>query len=157
MSLRRTFEPFSRYSLSPDLYSRRVTRTSSNSMGKLPSELSSSSDTSAIPRGCLLAEPAKITSSGFRARTAFGDCSPSTHNTASATLDLPDPFGPTTTTMPGSSSVAVRAANDLKPTRSRRLRNKGDKEYARVSCVRVGGACGLPDPYDSNAGLYQRL
>src|SRR5439155_4702878 len=132
MSLRRTLEPLSKYSESPDRYSRRVTRTSSYSMGNWPSELSSTSDTSAMPSGCRLAEPAKITSSGLRARTAFGDCSPRTHNTASATFDFPDPFGPTTTTMPGNSSVEVRAAKDLKPTRSRRRRCKVGLKYARV-------------------------
>src|SRR5438309_2914478 len=86
-----------------------------------------------MPSGCLVADPAKITSSGLRARTALADCSPSTHSTASLMLDLPEPFGPTMTTMPGWSSAEVRAAKDLKPTRSRRRRCKGAYEYARLS------------------------
>src|SRR5579859_5704619 len=124
MSLSRTFEPFSRYSLSPERYRRRVTRTSAYSIGRLPSVLSRTSETSAIPSGWREAEPAKMTSSGLRARTALADCSPRTHNTPSAMLDLPLPFGPTTTTIPGKNSVDVRAAKDLKPTSSRRFRNK---------------------------------
>src|SRR5579859_7501392 len=126
MSLSRTFEPFSRYSLSPERYRRRVTRTSAYSIGRLPSELSRTSETSAIPSGWREAEPAKMTSSGLRARTALADCSPRTHNTPSAMLDLPLPFGPTTTTIPGKNSVDVRAAKDLKPTSSRRFRNMAD-------------------------------
>src|SRR5919202_3720756 len=126
MSLRRTFEPFSRYSLSPERYSRRVTRTSWYSIGRLRSSLSSTSETSAMPSGCLDADPAKMTSSGLRALTALADCSPSTHSTASLILDLPEPFGPTMTTMPGWSSVEVREAKDLKPTKSRRRRCKGE-------------------------------
>src|SRR5262249_11998799 len=96
---------------------------SPNSIGRPPSALSRTSDTSAIPNGCRDAEPAKITSSGLRALTAFADCSPNTHRTPSAILLLPLPLGPTTTTMPGCSSVVVRGAKDLKPERSRRLRN----------------------------------
>src|SRR5260370_643940 len=92
---------------------------------------------SAIPNGWRDADPAKITSSGLRARTAFDDCSPRTHSTLSEILDFPEPFGPTTTTMPGRSSVEVRAAKDLKPTRSRRRRNKGVYEYARGALVGV--------------------
>ena len=41
---------------------------------------------------------------------------------ASATLDLPEPFGPTTQVMPGSSRNEVADANDLKPLRVRLLR-----------------------------------
>src|SRR5438128_2673849 len=106
-------------------------------MGRLPSALSRTNDTSAMPSGCREADPAKITSSGLRALTALADCSPRTHNTASEIFDLPEPLGPTTTTMPGSSSVVVRAANDLNPTRSRRRRNKGVQEYASRVLLRV--------------------
>ena len=34
---------------------------------------------------------------------------------ASTTLDLPDPFGPTTAVIPGSSRSVVADAKDLKP------------------------------------------
>ena len=45
--------------------------------------------------------------------------SPSTHRTASEMFDLPDPLGPTTAVMPGSSVSALRSAKDLKPLSSR--------------------------------------
>src|SRR3712207_4322027 len=48
-------------------------------------------------------------------RTASGDCSPIAHRTASVTLDLPEPFGPTTTEMPVPKSRRVRSGKDLKP------------------------------------------
>src|SRR5262249_25475649 len=100
-------------------------------MGRLLSELSRTRETSAMPRGWRDAEPAKITSSGLRARTALADCSPRTHRTASETLDLPEPLGPTMTTMPGARSVVVCEAKDLKPTRSRRRRYKVAKSLTR--------------------------
>src|SRR3712207_2566576 len=48
-------------------------------------------------------------------RTASGDCSPIAQSTASVTLDLPEPFGPTTTEMPVPKSSRVRSGKDLKP------------------------------------------
>jgi hypothetical protein len=44
-----------------------------------------------------------------------GDCSPIAHSTASVTLDLPEPFGPTITETPGANSSRVRSGNDLNP------------------------------------------
>src|SRR5262249_59091296 len=41
--------------------------------------------------------------------------------TASTTLLLPDPFGPTMPVMPGAKSNRVLSANDLNPTSSRRV------------------------------------
>ena len=64
-----------------------------------------------------------MTSSIFWERTARGAWAPSTQPMASTTLDLPLPFGPTTTVTPGSSSRAVVSAKDLKPFRVRVLRN----------------------------------
>src|SRR3954465_3794378 len=55
-------------------------------------------------------------------RIASGDCSPSAHSTASVMLDLPDPFGPTTTDTPGENCSRVRSGNDLKPRRVIELR-----------------------------------
>ena len=51
--------------------------------------------------------------------------SPSTHRTASEMFDLPDPLGPTTAVMPGSSVSALRSAKDLKPLRPRDFRSMG--------------------------------
>ena len=40
---------------------------------------------------------------------------PAAQTIASATFDLPEPFGPTTTATPGSSETSTRSGNDLKP------------------------------------------
>ncbi len=45
-----------------------------------------------------------------------------TQLSASTTLDLPEPFGPTTHVMPGSNRSVVAEANDLNPRRVRALR-----------------------------------
>src|SRR4051812_45892827 len=42
---------------------------------------------------------------------------------ASTTLDLPDPFGPTTSVTPGSNWSVVGSANDLKPLRVSDFKN----------------------------------
>ena len=84
--------------------------------------------TSARPRAGRRAVPLKMTSSIFWLRTAFGACAPSTQAIASTTLDLPEPLGPTTTVTPGSSSIVVESAKDLKPLRVRDLRNTSDSE-----------------------------
>src|SRR5437868_5969292 len=54
-------------------------------------------------------------------RRLLADCSPSTQRTASTTLDLPLPLGPTTAVTPGGNSKTVLSAKLLKPTNSRRL------------------------------------
>ena len=48
-------------------------------------------------------------------RSDFALCSPSAQRTASATLLLPQPFGPTMPVIPGRTLSAVRSAKDLKP------------------------------------------
>ena len=115
MSSRRQGTPLSEYSLSPERNSVREICTSLNSVGNMPSELSIVSDTSARPNAGRLAVPAKMTSSIFWDRTDLGACAPRTHAIASTTLDLPLPFGPTTTVTPGSSSRSIESAKDLKP------------------------------------------
>ena len=45
----------------------------------------------------------------------LGLCSPNAHLIASKTLDLPHPFGPTTTVIPDSNLREVFSGNDLKP------------------------------------------
>lgn len=52
----------------------------------------------------------------------LGPCSPMTQLSASTTLDLPEPLGPTTQVMPGSNRRVVAEANDLNPRRVRALR-----------------------------------
>ena len=79
------------------------------------------SDTSARPSGARPEVPAKITSSILPPRNDFAPCSPITQANASTTLDLPEPFGPTTQVTPGSKLSVVALANDLNP-RSVRVR-----------------------------------
>ena len=84
-------------------------------MGSLPDALSMVSETSARPSWGRDEVPAKMTSSILAERSERGPWAPSTQVTASTTLDLPLPFGPTTTVMPGSNSSTVGSANDLNP------------------------------------------
>ena len=123
MSRSRHGTPLMAYSLSPVRKSVRVMVTSVKSIGSSPAELSMQSDTSARPSAGRLAVPAKMTSSIFCDRTAEGAWAPSTHPMASTTFDFPDPFGPTTTVTPGSSSRAVVSAKDLNPFKVSVLRN----------------------------------
>src|ERR1035437_6220454 len=62
-----------------------------------------------------------MTSSILPPRRLLAPCSPMTQARASATFDLPEPFGPTMQVMPGSSRSGVAEANDLKPLRVRLL------------------------------------
>ena len=117
-SMRRATTPLIKYSLSPERYMRLVTATSSKSTGSVPSELSSTRSTSAMPTLLRADDPAKMTSSIAWPRRCFALRSPSTHSTASEMFDLPEPFGPTTAMMPGSSASTLRSANDLKPLRT---------------------------------------
>src|SRR3984885_9948635 len=110
------------YSLCPDLNIRRLIVTSAYSMGSAPSVLSMVSATSARPSGAREGGPAKMTSSILPPRSDFAPCSPITQESASTTLDLPEPFGPTTQVMPGSRRSVVADANDLKPRRVRDFR-----------------------------------
>src|SRR5580693_9208176 len=91
-------------------------------MGRAPSELSMVSVTSARPSAGRPAVPAKTTSSILPPRSDLAPCSPMTQVNASTTLDLPEPFGPTTQVMPGSKRSVVAEANDLKPRRVRVFR-----------------------------------
>ncbi len=79
-------------------------------------------DTSARPSGGRPVVPAKMTSSILPPRSDLAPCSPMTQLSASTTLDLPEPFGPTTHVIPGSNRRVVAEANDLKPRRVRALR-----------------------------------
>jgi len=115
MSRSRQVLPLISYSLAPSRNIRRVIDTSVYSIGRAPSLLSMVSVTSARPSGARPAVPAKMTSSIFPPRNALAPCSPRTQAMASTTLDLPEPLGPTTQVMPGSSRSVVAEAKDLKP------------------------------------------
>src|SRR5262249_44418836 len=71
--------------------------------------------TSAMPVGFRSRVPLKITSSILPPRRLLADCSPNTHDMASAMLLLPQPFDPTTQVMPSPNKTVVRSANDLNP------------------------------------------
>src|SRR6188472_2427202 len=91
-------------------------------MGSAPSVLSIVRRTSARPSGGRDDVPAKMTSSILPPRSDLAPCSPMTHASASTTLDLPEPLGPTTAVMPGSKRSVVEDAKDLKPFMVRDLR-----------------------------------
>src|SRR5271170_6759540 len=73
-------------------------------------------ETSAMP-SCLRSRvPAKMTSSILPPRKVLALCSPNTQLTPSRMLDLPQPFGPTTTAIPWPGrETSVRSQKDLKP------------------------------------------
>ena len=96
--------------------------TSAYSIGSAPSELSMVSSTSARPSGGRPDVPAKMTSSILPPRSDLAPCSPITQASASTTLDLPEPLGPTMQVMPGSSCRVVEEAKDLNPLRVRLFR-----------------------------------
>ncbi len=110
------------YSLAPLRNRVRLIVTSAKSMGSMPEVLSMVRLTSARPSAGRLAVPAKMTSSILVERIVRGPWAPSTQATASTTLDLPLPLGPTTTVIPGSRCSVVVSAKDLKPLRVRLLR-----------------------------------
>src|SRR6266699_2322842 len=78
--------------------------------------------TSARPSGGRPVVPAKMTSSILPPRRLLAPCSPITHASASTTLDLPEPLGPTTQVIPGSNRSVVDEAKDLKPRKVRLFR-----------------------------------
>src|ERR1700739_326936 len=94
-------------------------------MGRAPSVLSMVSVTSARPSGAREVVPAKTTSSILPPRRLLAPCSPITQESASTTLDLPEPLGPTTQVIPGSRRSVVAEANDLKPRMVRLFKYTG--------------------------------
>ena len=71
-------------------------------------------------RGAMF-DPDQIRSSLRLPRMDFIDCSPSAKRNASATFDLPEPFGPTTLVTEDEKSSTVFRAKDLNPAISRRF------------------------------------
>ncbi len=152
------------YSLSPVRNSVREIVISLNSIGRMPLELSIVRATSARPSAARLAVPAKMTSSIFWLRTADGACAPSTQAMASTTFDLPEPLGPTTTVTPGSRSIVVASANDLKPLSVSDLRNTApvtliDHPPGRIDprLPRSPPEQGLPEAFGGPAGSFRDL
>src|SRR6202050_4855345 len=125
MSSRRHGAPLMAYSLSPERNSVRVIVTSDRSTDSLPDALSMVSQPAARPSWGRDEVPAKMTSSILAERSERGPWAPSTQVTASTTLDLPLPLGPTTTVIPGSNCSTVGSAKDLKPFMLSDFRNIG--------------------------------
>src|SRR5512142_2186678 len=99
--------------------------TSVKSTGSQPVVLSKTTCAEAIPARGRCSEPLKIMSAVFLPRSNAYDCSPSTHRSASAMFDLPEPFGPTIAVMPLANSNVVRVAKVLYPCSSRDFRRRG--------------------------------
>src|SRR5438477_9364739 len=76
------------------------------------------SETSANPRGLRDSAPLKMPSAISPPRSDLADCSPKTQRTASQTLDLPQPLGPTMAVTPSWKWKIVLSAKDLKPKSS---------------------------------------
>src|SRR5712671_1209540 len=69
-----------------------------------------------MPVGLRSRVPAKITSSMREPRRVLADCSPSTHEMASAIFDFPQPLGPMMAATPSPWNLSsVRSQNDLNP------------------------------------------
>ncbi len=104
---------------------RRVIDTSEYSIGSAPVGVVDGQGHLARPSGARPEVPAKMTSSILPPRRALAPCSPITQVNASTTLDLPEPFGPTTQVIPGSNRRVVADAKDLNPLSVRLLRCMG--------------------------------
>ena len=124
----RTSLPFTRYSLPVPRSIRRMISSSGcswNGGGAAPSVSSSVMVTSAMLRDGRPAVPAKITSSISPARSDRVLCSPIAQRSASTTLDLPQPFGPTMPVRPGWTSTLTGSAKLLNPAMRRRRKCTG--------------------------------
>ncbi len=99
MSLRRQRVPFRKYAEVPSRDTTRFSDTSAKPAywpASVPSELSNTSSTDAVPTGLRELEPLNTTSAIESPRKCFAEISPMTQRTASMMFDLPQPFGPTT-------------------------------------------------------------
>ena len=143
MSSSRHGRPPSRYSLSPERNTERLISISDAGTGMRPALLSMTNFTSAMPRAGREGLPAKMTSAIWPPRSTLGPCSPRTQAIASATLDLPDPFGPTMTLMPGVNSSVVLSANDLNPRMVRDRRNTLERNGIGGTGSNLGNDQGL--------------
>ena len=117
----------SRYSDSPERKYRREIITSVQLFPSTPALslatgslalFSSTSVTSAMPRGGFPSLPANTTSLISWPRKCLGLCSPSTHRSASTMLDLPQPLGPRIAVIPAGKLKTVLSLKDLKPSSS---------------------------------------
>src|SRR3990167_7015079 len=135
-SLSLTFDPFMEYSLAPSLNTARSMETSSkSSFGNIFFRLSKTIETAPLLERGVVWEPDQMRSSLLFPRMDFIDCSPRAKRNASATLLLPEPFGPTMAVVALEKSSSVFLANDLNPAISSRFSMFGiqyiRREYKR--------------------------
>ena len=97
----------------------------------MPAVSSSVSVTSARLREARAAVPAKITSSISPPRSDLAELSPIAQRSASTTLDLPQPFGPTMPVSPGRMCTTAGSAKLLKPAMRKRLKLTGTILFLR--------------------------
>src|SRR6266478_8960423 len=167
ISRRRQDVLFRRYSELPSRYTRRVTRTSCHSIPSSSAQSLKVSETSANPTGLRVSAPLKITSAISSPRRDLADCSPKAHRTASSTLDLPQPFGPTIAVMPSWKLKVVLSANDLKPSNSSDCKcmagqtsglrwsiQQGRKGYKRKTHNLKGSRCDQPQDIGHRLRLW---
>ena len=136
-SSRRTAVLLTRYWPSPPRWSRRATESSAVVDGQRPVVVVEEElDLAEVGRAARSPPPAKRTSSGFSARSSVGLSEPAAQRIASATFDLPEPFGPTITPTPGSRRTSTGSGNDLKPRSltARRCTARHPKEAAGRYC-----------------------
>src|SRR5690606_17148432 len=118
ISLRRQRVLLRKYSDCPSRVTLRLMEISAKraySPPRVPSELSKLSSMLACPTGLRDTEPLKITSVMDSPRRFLAEDSPITQRTASMTLDLPQPLGPTMATMLLGNGTVVGSTKDLKP------------------------------------------
>src|SRR3989344_6176151 len=108
-----------KYSLEESLCTPLSMDTSSKSMFIPLLVLSKMTFADALPDRAMSRDPFQMRSSALFPRSDFIDCSPKTNLNASATLDLPEPFGPTIPEIGAEKSSDVFFANDLNPASSR--------------------------------------
>src|SRR3989344_606824 len=154
-SLSRTTVPFKRYSFCPSRYTTRSTVTSLKSRSRSRLELSKTTFTPARFMRGSAGEPPQMRSSPFFERMDFIDCSPKTKRNASATLDLPEPLGPTTPTMGEPNTSSVFLPKDLNPESSMDLRLRNIEPYcsksirAHAQASSISNACVLSPPFSA--------
>ena len=109
-----------------------------------PSALSKTISMLAMPTGLRPLEPLKMTSAMDWPRSILADDSPMTQRTASMTLDLPQPFGPTIPTRLLGKGTVVGSTKDLNPASLIRSRRIGLEQVVHdTGCRSLGGGRAL--------------
>ena len=126
-------------------------------MGSVPSALSITRVTSAIPRDFRLDVPEKMTSSILPPRSIFGLCSPNTQRIASLMLLLPLPFGPTIQVIPLLKSMVTGSAKDLNPCISIFLKYMHFPFHHFFRCLLLSLFFALSSAFGNRSAVYDQL